>query len=296
MIEMNDDAGPAPALSSSTTAEESVSSLLGIVPGPGSAACSYQIAGASASDARLRRAAEMIAEDAMQLRCGKSPVLDVWRGRAAGGPPHTLKDRRAVEAFVTDTFGLPSAPGTPDLLQGFVAELVWHRLVRERTAPGDGRTLIHVADLSWSAYQQGGDGLVVYEIVGGELVFRLWEIKKHDSAAHLSRTVGRACKQLSSGALRYLAQFTAYGSELEGDLGRLFGQLVPLWLNDDPRAGVGVSIATSTEHAPKRRAFGGVATAFPQFTGVGQREGLVVAVADFPTFATTVREVIWTGL
>lgn len=293
---MSEEAATSPHLGASTPVELSLSRLLGVTPGPGASACSYEIAGVAATPTSLRRAAETIADEAMRLRCGKSPVLDLWRARAAGGPPHTLKNRSAIEAFVADTFGLPGAPGTPDLLQGFVAELVWHRLVRERTAPGDGRTLVHVAGLSWSAYQQGGDGLVVYEIVGGQLVFRLWEIKKHESSAHLSRTVGRACKQLSSGAVRYLAQFTAYGSELDGDLGLLFGQLVPLWLDEDPRAGVGVSIATSTEHAPKQRAVGGVATAFPQFSHVGQREGLVVAVPDFPTFAGSVQEIVWTGL
>jgi hypothetical protein len=275
---------------------EQLSTMLGLTEGPAAAECRYLIAGSAATETDLATGAALIADDAMRLRCGQSPVLALWRARAAGSPPHSERNRLAVEAFVQDSFGLPRAPGVDDLVQGFVAELVWHRLVRERVTPGDGRTLVHVADLSWSAYQQGGDGLVVYSITGRQLVFRLWEIKKHDSTAHLSRTVGRACKQLSSHALRYLAQFTAYGSKAAGDVGRLYADLVPLWLADDPRAGVGVSIATSTQHAPKRRAFGGVANAFPQFAAHGQREGMVVAVTHFPTFATSVRDIVWTGL
>jgi len=250
----------------------------------------------SATSTALAKGARLIASDAMVLRCGKSPLLLAWRQRSAGGPPHALKVRLGIEAFVKDTFGLPGSPGAATLVQAFVGELLWHRLVSEGVAPADGRKLVHVAELSWSAYQQGGDGLVVYEVKGGQLVFRLWEIKKHDSSAHLSRTIGRACTQLTDNAVRYLAQFTGYGSRHDGELGRLYGQLVPLWLDEDPRAGVGVAVATSAKHAPKRRGFGSVATAFPQFAAHGQREGLVVAVDQFPRFATHVQEAIWSGL
>jgi hypothetical protein len=270
--------------------------VLGIVAGPGSAQFPYKVAGLAATSAALTEGASLIADDAISLRCGKSPLLQSWRLRAAGGPPHAPKVGRGVEAFVQDTFGLPSSPGTANLVQGFVGELLWHRLISEGVAPDDGRKLVHVAELSWSAYQQGGDGLVVYEVAAGQLVFRLWEVKKHDSTAHLSSTIGRACTQLTANAVRYLAQFTGYGSRHDGELGLLYGQLVPLWLAEDPRAGVGVAIATSTKHAPKRRGFGGVATAFPQFAAAGQREGLIVAVDQFPLFATQVQEAVWSGL
>ncbi len=273
----------------------SLTALLGLVGSPNTAKCSYVVAGGTAGPAELAAAARMLADDAMALRCGASPVLSTWRSRAAGGPPLTARARQAVEAFASDTFGVPSEPGDENLIQGFVAELLWHRLTRERTAPGDGRTLVHVHDLSWSAYQQGGDGLVVYEVSGGQLVFRLWEVKKHEAAAHLSRTVTRACRQLDVNALRYLAQYTGYGSTLTGPLGRLYAELVPMWLDDDPRAGIGVSIATSKVHAPKRAAFGGVTTAFPKLKPT-QREGVIVAVDDFPAFAVAVRDAVWTGL
>ena len=273
----------------------SLTSLLGLAYSPPSAKCVYVVAGGTAGPTELAAAARMLADDAMALRCGASPVLETWRGRAAGGPTLPARDRQAVEAFARDTFGVPSDPGDPNLIQGFVAELLWHRLTRECTAPGGGRRLFHIHDLSWSAYQQGGDGLVVYEVSGGQLVFRLWEVKKHEAAAHLSRTVTRACKQLDVNALRYLAQYTGYGSTLTGPLGRLYAELVPMWIDDDPRSGIGVSIATSKVHSPKRAAFGGVTTAFPKLKPT-QREGVIVAVGDFSAFAVTVRDAVWTGL
>ncbi|HET9873921.1 MAG TPA: hypothetical protein VFP89_15155 [Propionibacteriaceae bacterium] len=274
----------------------SVSELLGLQPCPPSAKCIYVTAGAAAGPAQLAETARLIADDAMALRMGLSPVLSWWRLVRDGAPsPQPAKHRAAVEAFVQDTFGLPGDPGDFGLLQGFVAELLWHRLVRERTAPGGGRALVHVEDLSWSAYQQGGDGLAVYEVADGTLVFRLWEIKKHDSTAHISATVNRAAKQLDRNALKYLAQYTGYGSKRGGRLGALYADLVPLWLNDDPRSGVGVSIATSTAMAPKRVALGGVATIFPDFAR-DQREGVIVALQDFPDFAQDVRDAVWKGL
>jgi len=70
-----------------------------------------------------------------------------------------------------------------------------------------------------------------------------------------------------------------------------------LWLDGSDRAGVGVSVGTSAEHAPSRpQAFGSLATAFPHFTGPGQRESIIVAIPDFPEFAQRVREIVWSGL
>jgi hypothetical protein len=273
----------------------SLAELLGRASGHPGVKCTYSLFGVGAGEDSLAKAVAMIADDAMRQRCGASAVLTWWRERRDGGPPHSLQRRPAVEAFIKDTFGLPEAPGDEQLLQGYVAELVWHRLTREDPDDGTARQLHHVTDLSWSVYQQGGDGLVVYQVEDGRLAFRLWEIKKHDSTAHLSRTVGRASKQLSSNALRYLAQYTGYGSTLSGPLGQLFGELVELWVNEDPRAGVGVSIATSARHTPKRQAFGGLATAFPRLE-TSQREGLLVVVEDFPAFAVAVRDIVWTGL
>lgn len=275
----------------------SLTELLGLTPCPPTAKCAYVTAGASAGPAELAEAAALLADDAMSLRMGKSPVLDWWRLVRDGKPAPRPRDRHraAVEAFVADTFGLPGAPGDRGLIQGFVAELLWHRLVREHGAPVVGRTLAHVEDLSWAAYQQGGDGLVVYELEGGTLVFRLWEIKKHESTRHISATVNRAARQLDRNALKYLAQYTGYGSRRADRIGALYADLVPLWLDEDERAGVGVSVATSTAHAPKKAALGSIATVFPQMTRE-RREGVIVALPDFPTFADDVRNAVWTGL
>src|SRR5688572_9862458 len=98
----------------------SLTALLGLADSPPSSKCVYVVAGGMASSADLAAAARMLADDAMALRCGASPVLSTWRARAAGGPPLSVRDRHAVEAFAKDTFGTASEPGDPNLIQGFV--------------------------------------------------------------------------------------------------------------------------------------------------------------------------------
>jgi hypothetical protein len=147
--------------------------------------------------------------------------------------------------------------------------------------------------------EPGGDGLVVYELEGGTLVFRLWEIKKHESQARkVSATIGRASKQLSSRGQEYLAKLAGPETvEQAGPLGEFYADIVELWLDGSDRAGAGVSVGTSARYAPNRpQAFGSIATAFPHFKQAGQLESIIVAVPDFPEFATRVREIVWSGL
>ena len=77
--------------------------------------------------------------------------------------------------------------------------------------------------------EPGGDGLVIYEAVGGTLVFRLWEIKKHESQDMISATIRRASKQLSSRGQEYLAKLAGpETAEQAGPLGELHAEIVEL--------------------------------------------------------------------
>ncbi|MFI7632301.1 hypothetical protein [Microbispora rosea] len=279
--------------------------LLAVVQWLENAGCSYLFGGLEADQDDLEKAAQMIADDAMRIRCGSSPVLARWRERrnGKGGPIDTgNRDRQAIAVFVAPTFGLPDDDGDKAAtraghIQGFVAELLWNRLIQDRTSCPDGRKLVHTEEIKGDPTGTGGDGLVVYEIADGTLVFRLWEIKKHVSASPITATIKRAADQLADHGARYLAMLTGPGTKQAGPLGRLYGDLVDLWLIGSSRAGVGVSIATSVEHAPGTHpAFANVAPVFPQFPAEGQREALMVAVSDFPAFAERVRKIVWTGL
>jgi hypothetical protein len=207
----------------------------------------------------------------------------------------------AVRAYAGIGFGLP---GTPDgdteqhHLQGLVAELLWNRLIQERLVCRDDRRLVHAHPVKADPLEPGGDGLVIYETDGGTLVFRLWEIKKHEAQSKISATIRRASKQLSSRGQEYLAKLAGPETvEQPGPLGALYAEIVELWLDGSDRAGAGVSVGTSVQHAPgKPDAFKSLADTFPHFTRAGQRESIIVAIPDFPGFAQRVREIVWSGL
>jgi hypothetical protein len=218
---------------------------------PDNSRVEYVIGGQELTSAEQETAAWQLAEDAMRIRCGRSPVLERWRARRDGGPPETGTRKAAVEAYAGIGFGLPGAPADDDHLQGHVAELLWNRLIQERLMCRDSRRLVHAHSVKPDPLEPGGDGLVVYEINGGTLVFRLWEIKKHDSQARVSATIRRASQQLSSRGQEYLAKLAGPETvEQEGPLGELYADIVELWLDGSEQAGAGVSVGTSARYSP----------------------------------------------
>ncbi len=277
----------------------SMRDLLGIRPGPGSAngPCSWLLGHLQPSlTADLDAASWTLARDIMAVRTGPSSAFTLWEQRATGGRSHSARDRRIVEPFVLPIFGSPSDPKDEQHVQGYVAESLWYGLTSEIAATETtGRRLVHLEPPGFMVSEPGGDGLAVYEVTGGSLVFRLWEVKKHVSVGHLSRTIGRACDQLVYNAEAYLAKLVSTAASKPAPLSKTYAELVELWVDGDPRSGVGVSIATSSAHAPKRTSFGTLATKFPHFSRT-QREGLILAIGDFADFADRVRGHVWSGL
>jgi hypothetical protein len=276
--------------------EVSLSSLLGLIPGPGSdaRACAWQLGRLADDHPEIRLAAWLIAETSMRLRCGLTPAYTVWREAVVSGEVLSQRDQRRVDVFLGGAFGSPSLPAPADHLEAHVAEVIWFVLTTEEER--EHCVLRNSEGPSFSVTETGGDGLAIWECENGTLVFRLWEIKKHTAAAHISRTVTRACRQLSSRAEQYLAKYASVGSKQHsGDLGRLYALLPDLWIDGDERGGAGIAIATSRERAPVRRCFGTLVSTFPDLAATARLEGCVVAIGDFRGFAELVREYVWTG-
>jgi hypothetical protein len=194
--------------------------------------------------------------------------------------------------LVSDGFGVPEDQRSVDHVEGHIAELVWFLLTQEEDR--DDRDLYHIEQPSFYVSSPGGDGLAVYE-ESGALSFRLWEIKKHTGSSHLSSTTARAYKQLASHAPRYLVQYTSTGAGHAGDLGKLYAELVQLWLDAAPEAGAGVAVATARRHSP-RRCFSTMEQHLPRFDHRGRLEGLVTAIGNFSDLTRQVRDVVWIGL
>ena len=71
----------------------------------------YVIGGQHLADADRELAAQLLADDAMRIRCGQSPALARWRARRDGGPPVTGAAAGAVRAYAGIGFGLPERAG-----------------------------------------------------------------------------------------------------------------------------------------------------------------------------------------
>ncbi len=104
------------------------------------------------------------------------------------------------------------------------------------------------------ALEPGGDGLVVYQDCQGTLVYRLWEIKKHDAKAGISSTINTASKQLRDRGDQYLSKLAGPETLTEDlALGDLYANMIEWWWDRSNRAGVGVSVGTSDHHARRGR-------------------------------------------
>jgi hypothetical protein len=238
-------------------------------------------------------AVRIVADVAMRWQCrGAIPRYQDWRAAIDAGAKLGAAERARVEPFIRPAFGLPGRPIPPDHLQGHVAEYVWYILAKENV-PAD-LALQNLEGPSFSVTTPGGDGLAVYRRGDDVLIFRLWEIKKHDSKLHVSRTVSRAYKQLDAKAHEYLAELTTLASVYPDPVNHLYAAMSDLWVDRSDRAGVGVAVATSDQHLPAR-CFGTMHESFPDLT-IDQLDGMVVALGEFPSFAAAVRDRIWNAL
>ncbi|AEA23504.1 MULTISPECIES: hypothetical protein [Pseudonocardiaceae] len=254
---------------------------------------------------RRSAVAWILAEAIMRFRCGKSRAFPCWQAAALSGNAVADDDLELVSSFIISVFGRPNAvqsgdtkekKGKSNHLEGFVAEWLWHLIMKEQQASH--RVRQYLSEPSYSVTEQGEDGFVVYAPPGANtsLFFRLWEIKKHNTEnSVVTATVQRASDQLNIRGLQYLAKLTSAHRQTDGDLGSLFAELGDLWINADPRAGAGVGVATNTV-TPPATCFSPLESTLDQFADAGQLEGLLCVIENFTEFANEVRRMVWSAL
>jgi hypothetical protein len=274
-----------------------VTALLSVVqkskPTPGK--CQWHLGTVIGLDATQRAAlAWLVAQAVMERRCGASSALSIWRTAALSGAKLTGTDRDVVAAFVVGVFGVPGKPMSEDHLIGHVAEWLWYLNAVETVSTI--RSIRLLEPPKFNVTEPGADGFIVFsDNATGETSYRLWEIKKHTGTSHVSGTVGTAYTQLTTNAMRYLAQQVSVYSERPDAVGDLCKQLVDLWAECSDRAGAGVGVASGTT-PPPATCFTTMGNHFPGFTKAGQLEGLLLAIQDFEGLAREVRSYLWTAL
>ncbi|WP_419923754.1 hypothetical protein [Candidatus Poriferisocius sp.] len=173
----------------------------------------------------------------------------LWRSRRLNPSetPIEESDLQILKAGLLQNVGTPDQPAQDNHLHGLVAEAIWHEVVSNIDA-GLGYPL-RVEGHAWSVTDPGGDGLTVYEIAARGYCFRLWESKHHGTGNPVRETVNRACQQVKSQSLSYLARFSLVAQRRDDDkaLARFYGSLADLWVDRDPAAGVGISVGTGSD-------------------------------------------------
>lgn len=271
--------------------------LVQLAPGSG-VVCRWRSARLHPDEqAGLDAAACVVADGIMRWRCRGAPASYLlWRNAVNGGTALSGGDRSRVVPFVSPLFGLDGAPKPEEHLRGWIAEYVWFRLVSETPGPPE-RSLRRVEGPSFHATEPGGDGLAVWRQNGEDgLRFCLWEIKNYSGTGSISPTVRGAYEQLGIRALEYLAKLTSIeAASDDAEVAPLYAALVDLWVDKDPRCGVGVAVSTHHERVPSR-CFSTMGKHFPGFASDWQREGLVTGLGEFAEFCRDVRSRVWKAL
>lgn len=264
--------------------------------GPPEPATCYWRSGSTASLSMHEREAVawIIANEIIKVRSGANASFDLWRAASLAGDKLSPDSAKRVRPFIRPVFGLPSAPKDIGHIAGHVAEWLWYLHARELVDPT--RSTLHLEPPKGHVTAPGHDGFVIYQLTADQqTVFRLWEVKKHDSTASATTVVTGAVGQLNNFGDEYLGQLTGVLSERQDAVGDLARDLVDFWVDADPRAGAGVSIASSAT-PPPTDCFDGVGTGMSQFPLAGQLEGLLMTVTDLENLAIDVRSFLWTVL
>lgn len=287
---------PAQAEAHATTHQHQLTSLLPTTPSgpPRGGQCRWH-AGTTAGMTSTDREtiAWILADAVVKTRTGANHSYQLWRNAALSGATLDEHDAKRVRPFLLPVFGLPTQPKDLGHVAGHVAEWLWFLHASELVDPT--RHVLHLEPPKNHVTAPGPDGFVVYSTANQQTVFRLWEIKKHDSTAAVTTVVAGATSQLNDLGDQYLSQLTTVLSERHDDVGDLARELVDLWVDADPRAGAGIAITSSATPTPDT-CFAGVGGDFPQFPQPGQLEGLLISVTDLQHLAIDVRSYLWTVL
>lgn len=258
--------------------------------------CEWSLARLDSSDSvAFDKAIDLMALIVMRHRMiGVEHLFELWRELVEGvREPEPEHDRRLVP-YLEGVLGTPDAPKSPTHVEGMVAEYLWWVLSVEGQL---GQLPIrYLTEPDPQTTKPGGDGLGIYERDDSDLLFRLWEIKKHNQAGAtgIGATVTTACDQLMDDGPRYLAQYTRLAAQHpDAEVRNVLANLTDAWDQGTDLASAGVAVTSSYEVT---NAFGKSRGKFHHIDHDLAFEGAVTVVVDLGRFATSVREKVWSAL
>lgn len=244
-----------------------------------------QASGTGLDATSVEMLAKLVAIHAVRERLeGTGYLFPKWERVVEAGDLFSETEKQAVRDYLA-----PLDPAAnPDHRQGTVAEYIWHILsIQDDDEP----ELVQITSPKGYTTAPGGDGLTVRR--GEELMFTIWEIKKH-TGNNLSGTISGAYGQLSSKGGRYLTELASIGQLSEDpEEARKFARLVESWYAGEPYVRAGVAVACVTE---RRRCFTTMRDSFEHLRAPDPCSGLLAVLSDLGAFADRVGRIAWTGL
>lgn len=234
----------------------------------------------------------VLAEFIAKLRLsGNSSHYQSWQNHRAGIIKNSSNLSTVISALLSDCVGTPTVNVPKNQLEGAISHYLWYGISIDYFKAH----LISLEPPSFSPLDGGGDG-IEFSQIGTTYFTRLWEIKKESSGKKISATTQKACNQINSRAISYLARYVA-SAELEPDqiLKQLKQCCADDWMKKSPNIGVGISIAScNTNNDFKKMSFAD--SAFPSLPNSNQITTIFSGVHDFGNFCIDVRKELWKGI
>lgn len=251
---------------------------------------------------RVEDAAQAIAESIVRVYVVDSARIAAWKARYAGGSVHSDQEQRILESFLERAVGLEGVPAGQDghrnshHVQACVAEHLWYQLTLDNHDHLGQCELI--VPPKWYVTAPGPDSLSIIRLPSEDLVFRLWEMKKHSPAARVRGVVREASTQMNDRGAEYVAEYVSVllkQSGLPPELRDFIRQMPEAWDARSGEASVGVAVATDTG-GYSASALEPLPEVLALFADGKRLVALVVEADVLSDFAVLVQEQVWKGL
>lgn len=236
--------------------------------------------------------AKKVAALVMETRCPPT-LYNKWLDAFEGRAELDNVEKEELEVYIRPSIGLRGAPASDTELQAVVAEYLWYEAVRNQVSDYE---LVDIYKPSLRVTESGGDGLVIYQTDYSSYIFRLWEVKKHDSIHSATSKITSASKQLRNKGAEYLAKWSVVGQGRDHEypgLSEFYAELVGKWIAADNVARAGVSVSKDVRSAITNNPISIMRRHLPRLVGADQLTTIVVSVPGFVEFTKMVREALW---
>lgn len=234
----------------------------------------------------------------MGIRCPVDSEHFKWWDQAVRGiRTNSDNEKLILTAYIRASLGIETDPLPEEQVQALVAETLWYEIV-SNTQANEGLP-IKVEEPHFTVTEPGGDGLAVYRKADGGYLFRLWEVKKHNSDSNATHKITKGSEQLRDNGAGYLAKWSKIEQEVDHThpgLSLFYARLVNMWIAASPDAKAGISVTKKGSSSITTTPIASARAKLTRLVHDSQVEAMVISIPDFTLLASKVRRIIWNGI